>query len=85
VFITNCLPCHQLGGNGEGTVGRDLLQPMPVVTYLTELGLRALIRNPSSVRHWPAQQIPAFHAATIQDADIDAVIAYLRYLSARPR
>jgi mono/diheme cytochrome c family protein len=85
VFITNCLPCHRLGGNGEGTIGPDLLQPMPAVKYLTEPGLRALIRNPSSVRRWPAQQMPAFDAATIPDADIDAVIAYLRYLSARPR
>ena len=85
VFTANCLPCHRLGGAGEGTIGPDLLQPMPAVAYLTELGLRALIRNPSSVRHWPAQQMPAFNAATITDADIDAVIAYLRYLSARPR
>jgi mono/diheme cytochrome c family protein len=85
VFITNCLPCHKVGGNGEGTMGPDLLQPMPAVAYLTAPGLRALIRNPSSVRHWPAQQMPAFNAATIPDADIDAVIAYLRYLSARPR
>jgi mono/diheme cytochrome c family protein len=85
VFITNCLPCHKLGGNGEGTMGPDLLQPMPAVAYLTEPGLRALIRKPSSVRHWPAQQMPAFDATTIPDADIDAVVAYLRYLSARPR
>jgi mono/diheme cytochrome c family protein len=85
VFITNCLPCHQLGGNGEGTMGPDLLQPMPAVIYFTESGLRPLIRNPSSVRHWPAQQMPAFDRATIPDADIDAVIAYLRYLSARSR
>ncbi len=85
VFIANCLPCHRLGDNGEGTVGPDLLQPMPAVAYLTEPGLRALIRNPSSVRHWPGQQMPAFNAATITDADIEAVIAYLRYVSARPR
>jgi mono/diheme cytochrome c family protein len=85
VFITNCLPCHKLGGNGEGTMGPDLLQPMPAMEYLTEPGLRALIRNPSSVRHWPAQRMPAFNAAAIPDADIDAIIAYLRYLSAGPR
>ncbi|HEX5327814.1 MAG TPA: cytochrome c [Acetobacteraceae bacterium] len=85
VFIANCLPCHRLGGNGQGSVGPDLLDPMPAVAYFTEPGLRALIRNPSSVRHWPAQQMPGFSAADVSDADIDAIIAYLRYLSVRPR
>lgn len=85
MFISNRLSCHRVGGNGEGTVGPDLLRPMPAVTYLTERGLRALIRNPTAVRHWPAQQMPAFDATTIPDGDSDPVIAYLRYLSARPR
>jgi mono/diheme cytochrome c family protein len=49
---------------------------------LTETGLRALIRNPAAVRSWPAQQMPAF-GHTIRDSDIDAIIAYLRYLTAR--
>ena len=82
VFIANCLPCHRLGGSGEGTVGPDLLRPMPATAYFTEAGLRALIRNPAAVRSWPAQQMPAF-AAAIGDSEIDAVIAYLRYLAAR--
>ena len=81
VFIANCLPCHRLDGSGEGTVGPDLLRPMPAIAYFTETGLRALIRNPAAVRSWPAQQMPAF-GATIGDSDIDAVIAYLRYLAA---
>ena len=85
VFIANCLPCHRLGDSGEGTVGPDLLRPMPAVAYFTEAGLRALIRNPASVRSWPLRQMPGFAAATIGDADIDAVIAYLRYLAARPK
>jgi mono/diheme cytochrome c family protein len=84
VFIANCLPCHQLDGGGEGSVGPDLLRPMPAIAYLTETGLRALIRNPAAVRSWPAQQMPAF-SATITDSDIDAVIAYLRYLTARSK
>jgi mono/diheme cytochrome c family protein len=57
---------------------------MPAIAYLTETGLRALIRNPAAVRSWPAQQMPAF-GATITDSDIDAVIAYLRYLTARSK
>jgi mono/diheme cytochrome c family protein len=82
VFITNCLPCHRLGGNGEGTVGPDLLQPMPVTAYFTEAGLRALIRNPAAVRSWPEQRMPPFAAETVGDAEINAVIAYLGYLAA---
>jgi mono/diheme cytochrome c family protein len=82
-FITNCLTCHRLAGYGEATVGPDLLRPMPVTTYFTDAGLRALIRNPASVRSWPEQHMPSFDAAVIADSDIDAVIAYLRYLAAR--
>jgi mono/diheme cytochrome c family protein len=84
VFIANCLPCHRLGGSGEGTVGPDLLRPMPVIAYITEAGLQALIRNSAAVRSWPAQQMPTFDAA-IGDSDIDAVIVYLRYLAARSK
>jgi mono/diheme cytochrome c family protein len=85
VFIANCLPCHRLGGGGEGTVGPDLLRPLPATAYFTEAGLRALIRNPSGVRSWPGQQMPGFDFATLGDSDIDAVIAYLRYLAARSK
>jgi mono/diheme cytochrome c family protein len=85
VFIANCLPCHRLGGSGEGTVGPDLLWPMPAIAYFTEAGLHALIRNPAAVRSWPAQQMPAFDAATIGDSDIDALIVYLQYVAARSK
>jgi len=85
VFIANCLPCHRLGGGGEGTVGPDLLRPMPATAYFTEAGLRTLIRNPAAVRSWPAQQMPAFDTVTLGDSEIDAVIAYLRYLAARSK
>lgn len=84
VFIANCLPCHRLAGSGEGTVGPDLLRPMPAVAYFSESGLRALIRNPSAVRNWPEQRMPGFTAAALPDAEIDAVIDYLGYLAARP-
>jgi len=83
VFIANCLPCHRLAGNGEGTVGPDLLKPMPATAYLTEAGLRALIRNPAAVRTWPQQRMPGFEASVIGDTDIVAAIAYLRYVAAR--
>ena len=82
-FIANCLPCHRLGGAGEAMVGPDLLQPMPATGYLTEAGLRALIRNPAAVRHWPAQRMPAFDESALSGTNINEVIAYLRYLAAR--
>jgi mono/diheme cytochrome c family protein len=85
VFIANCLPCHRLAGNGEGTVGPDLLQPMSAVAYLTDSGLRALIRNSAGVRHWPAQRMPAFNRATIPDSDMDAVVAYLHQLTGQSK
>jgi mono/diheme cytochrome c family protein len=70
VLIANCLPCHRLGGAGEGTVGPDLLQPMPATVYFTEAGLRALIRDPAAVRVWPAHQMPPFDPATLPDSAI---------------
>jgi mono/diheme cytochrome c family protein len=82
-YIANCLPCHRLGGAGEATVGADLLQPMAATAYFTEDGLRALIRDPAAVRHWPAQQMSGFNESALSESDIDAVIAYLKYLAAR--
>jgi mono/diheme cytochrome c family protein len=84
-FIANCLPCHRLGDAGEATLGPDLLRPMPATVYFTETGLRALIRNPAAVRHWPAQQMPAFDQNALSDSEIDAVVAYLHHIAARSK
>ncbi|MCW3477324.1 cytochrome c [Limobrevibacterium gyesilva] len=83
VFAVQCLPCHRLHGAGAGEMGPDLGSPMPAVRYMTIPGLRALIRDPKSVRAWPQQQMPAFDAAALPDADLDALIAYLQHLAAR--
>ncbi len=77
VFTTQCMPCHRMKGAGAADVGPDLGQPMNPTQYLTPAGLRALIRNPKSVRTWPQQQMPGFDAKALSDADLDAVIAYL--------
>ncbi len=77
VFIAQCLSCHRLAGGGEGTLGPDLGRPMRAVEYLTPAGLRALIRDPASVRGWPAQQMPGFDATVLPEAELAAVIAYL--------
>lgn len=78
VFVTQCMPCHRLSGAGEAAIGPDLGQPMNATAYLTEPGLRALIRDPKSVRTWPQQQMPGFSPTLLPDTDLDALIAYLK-------
>lgn len=78
VFVTQCLPCHRMQGGGASEMGPDLGRPMNATAYLTEPGLRALIRDPKSVRTWPLQQMQGFDQAMLPEADLDAVIAYLR-------
>lgn len=85
VFLVQCLPCHRLYGAGEGDKGPDLGLPMPATVYLTQAGLKALLRNPAAVRTWPQQQMPAFDAGTMPDTDIDAIIAYLTRVTERQR
>jgi mono/diheme cytochrome c family protein len=83
LFAANCLACHRLAGAGEGAVGPDLLRPMAATAYLTDAGLHALIRNPAAVRTWPEQKMPGFAPDVLADADIDAIIAYLKALATR--
>ena len=85
VFTTQCMPCHRMKGAGAADVGPDLGQPMNPTQYLTAGGLRALIRNPKAVRTWPQQQMPAFDAKALSDADLDAVIAYLAHMATGAR
>jgi mono/diheme cytochrome c family protein len=85
VFLVQCLPCNRLRGAGEGTQGPDFGQPMPAIAYFTELGLRKLMRDPAMVRTWPQQQMPRFDPSMLSDADIDAVVAYLRLVATAPR
>ncbi|EFH11917.1 c-type cytochrome [Pseudoroseomonas cervicalis] len=83
VFVTQCLACHRLAGAGAAEMGPDLARPMPALAYMTEPGLRALIRDPKSVRDWPGQQMPGFSPAVLPEAELDALIAYLRHQAAR--
>jgi len=80
VFIKNCMPCHRLNGAGRGDIGPDLGQPMNVTKYMSEAGLRALIRNPKAVRSWPQQQMIGFDETTVSNTELDALIAYLAYI-----
>jgi mono/diheme cytochrome c family protein len=78
VFVSYCLPCHQLNGAGVGKVGPDLGKPTPVLQYITEPGLRAIVRNPGGVRTWPEQHMAGFDARALPDKDLDALVAYLK-------
>ena len=85
VFIAQCLPCHRMKGGGASDTGPDLGQPMGPTQYLTEFGLRAIIRNPKAVRTWPAQQMIGFDEKLLPDGDLDAVIAYLHAMAPADR
>jgi cytochrome c1 len=64
-------------------MGPDLGRPMNAVNYLTDQGVRALVRDPKSVRTWPMQQMPGFSVEAIPDADLDALVAYLDHIADR--
>jgi mono/diheme cytochrome c family protein len=83
LFVTQCIPCHKLNGAGDSTVGPDLNQPMNPTQYLTPTGLHALIRNPKTIRTWPEQRMLGFTADQMSDHEIDLVIGYLAYMTAR--
>jgi len=78
VFTSFCLPCHRIKGGGDAKVGPDLGK---AGAYLTEPGIRALVRDPKAVRTWPQQHMPGFDAHTLPDADLDALVAYLRVMA----
>lgn len=63
--------------------GADLGRPMNATLYMTEQGLRALIRDPKSVRSWPAMQLPGFSPSTLSRQDLDAIVLYLKYKTAQ--
>jgi mono/diheme cytochrome c family protein len=81
VFLTLCLPCHRLNGGGAAGVGPDLGQPMNVTQYLTDSGLRAIIRDPQAVRTWPEQHMSGFGEHTLPPADLDALIVFLHAMA----
>src|SRR5262249_41164371 len=81
MYKTQCLPCHTMNGAGTGTMGPDLNQPMNPTRYMTREALRALIRDPKSVRSWPTMQMPGFAAEQMSDREIDQIIAYLAHMA----
>jgi len=84
-FQRTCLACHTLNGQGDAKLGPDLNIPHNPTEYLRADLLRAFIRDPQSLRRWPQAKMPAFGTQALSDADLDAVLAYLRHMAGRKR
>jgi mono/diheme cytochrome c family protein len=83
VFQRTCLACHTLNGQGGAKLGPDLNIPHNPTEYLRADLLRAFIRDPQSLRRWPQAKMQGFDTQALSDADLDAVLAYLRHMARR--
>ena len=83
VFQRTCFACHALNGAGDAKLGPDLNIPHNPTEYLRADLLRAYIRNPQSLRRWPQAKMPGFDRQVLSDADLDALLAYLRHMAGR--
>ncbi|RUL69591.1 c-type cytochrome [Dyella choica] len=82
VFQHTCFACHTLNGEGDARMGPDLNLPHNPTEYLSTDMLRAFIRDPQSLRRWPEGRMTGFPTqASLSDADLDAVLAYLKYMA----
>jgi cytochrome c2 len=77
LFRSQCVMCHSINGEG-GKVGPELNVPRSIVEYRREAQLREFIRDPESFRY---TAMPSH--GHLDDADLDALIAYFRAMSAR--
>jgi mono/diheme cytochrome c family protein len=83
VFEKHCSVCHTLNLGGDATIGPDLNVPYSPTEYMRVDALRHLIRDPQSVRHWPAGKMPAFDVKHLSDRDLTDLLAYLRHMADR--
>jgi mono/diheme cytochrome c family protein len=83
VFEKNCSVCHTLNLGGDASVGPDLNVPYNPTEYMRVDALRLLIRNPQSLRRWPAAKMPAFETRLLSDRDLSDLLAYLRHMADR--
>jgi mono/diheme cytochrome c family protein len=83
IFQRTCFACHTLNGEGDAKLGPDLNLPHNPTEYLRADLLRAFIRDPQSLRRWPQARMQGFNEQALSDADLDAVLAYLRHMAQR--
>ncbi len=79
-YIKHCLACHKVDGGGESLIGPDLLRPMSPLDYMTVKGLKALVRDPASVRTWPKQEMSGISKEALSDQSLEDLIEYLRHM-----
>jgi mono/diheme cytochrome c family protein len=77
IFRDQCIECHAINREG-GHVGPDLNVPQNVTEYRPEDQIRAYIKNPATFRYGSMPAHP-----DMSDADLDALIAYLRAMKDR--
>jgi mono/diheme cytochrome c family protein len=83
LFVTQCLPCHRLNGSGSSDMGPDLNRPENPTEYFLIDELKRFIRDPASLRHWPAMQMQGFRDDALSDREIDLIVAYLQHMARR--
>jgi mono/diheme cytochrome c family protein len=83
VFVSKCFVCHKMNQAGSASAGPDLNLPMNPTEYFTDAGLRALIRDPRSVRVWPEQRMPGFAEEDLSDEELGLILAYLSHMADR--
>ncbi|MDE2307785.1 MAG: cytochrome c [Xanthomonadaceae bacterium] len=83
VFKRTCFACHTLNGEGDARLGPDLNVPHNPTEYLPADLLRAYIRDPQSLRRWPQAKMQGIDRQALSDADLDALLAYLRHMAGR--
>ncbi len=83
VFQRSCFACHTLNGAGDARLGPDLNIPYNPTEYLRADLLRGYIRDPQSLRRWPQAKMPGFGTQALSDADLDALLSYLRHMAGR--
>jgi hypothetical protein len=78
-----CFICHTMNQAGSASAGPDLNLPMNPTEYFTDAGLRALIRDPRSVRIWPEQRLTGFAQEDMSDEELGLILAYLSHMADR--
>ena len=83
LFVIECLACHKLNHAGSANVGPDLNLPENPTEYFQPGALHRYVRDPASLRHWPAMRMEGFNADKLSDREIDEIIAYLGHMAGR--